>query len=73
AAPPHVVGRGCVGGARVGVGLGDRAADAARQPGAEGAPGRQDNTAVVRIRAAGKRRAVAVAVAGTTTSSVTDK
>ncbi|EEW4301068.1 hypothetical protein D9S27_25690, partial [Escherichia coli] len=40
-------------------------------------PGRQDNTAVVRIRAAGKRRAVAVAVAvavaGTTTSSVTDK
>ncbi|HFE9304399.1 TPA: hypothetical protein ACGASL_005467, partial [Escherichia coli] len=51
--------------------------DAARQPGAEGAPGRQDNTAVVRIRAAGKRRAVAVAVAvavaGTTTSSVTDK
>ena len=38
-----------------------------------GAPGRQDNTAVVRIRAAGKRRTVAVAVAGTTTSSVTDK
>ncbi|MBW6055320.1 hypothetical protein HTZ85_27460 [Escherichia coli] len=35
----------------------------------------RDNTAVVRIRAAGKRRAVAVAVAvaGTTTSSVTDK
>ena len=32
---------------------------AARQPGAEGAPGRQDNTAVVRIRAADK---------GTTTS-----
>ncbi|EFM8368961.1 hypothetical protein A6J04_003700 [Escherichia coli] len=29
--------------------------DAARQPGAEGAPGRQDNTAVVRIRAGRKR------------------
>nr|WP_250998068.1 Ig-like domain-containing protein [Escherichia coli] len=48
-------------------------ADLVVMPGAEGAPGRQDNTAVVRIRAAGKRRAVAVAVAGTTTSSVTDK